>query len=220
MLIGINGEIGCGKSTATKYLEAKYGMTEYMFAGPLKAIAIAMGFEHHQIYGTQEQKLEINKFWGISGRRFLQVFGSEVCRDFLPTVLPQMASDRGVWIKLFQKFYSENSEKHIVVSDVRFGDESAALRELSGYVVRIVRPMATSAVTSAASSVSSTAVHKSETQADNIHPYAVIINDGTLEDLYVKLDQVVENIFSQNVWNILQDSFIFYLKFETKYTNI
>jgi hypothetical protein len=203
MLIGINGEIGCGKSTATEYLTAKYKMTEYMLAKPLKDIAIILGFEHHQVYGTQEQKLEINKFWGISGRHFLQVFGSEVCRDFMPTVLAQMfRPNRGLWIRLFEKYLGENIEKNIIVSDVRFGDESKIVKEHGGYVIRITRGNREGSregnrVNSAANSLVHT--HQSETQADTIEPYIVIENNGTLEEFYQKLDEVVETIYSQNV---------------------
>ncbi len=140
LLIGINGEIGCGKSTACAYLNESYGFTEYMFAKPLKDIAVILGFEQHQVFGTQEQKLETNKFWGISGRKFLQVFGSEVCRDFVPKALPDMDfNHKTMWVRLFEKYYSDNKDKPVVVSDVRFEDESNTIRSLGGYVIRVER---------------------------------------------------------------------------------
>jgi hypothetical protein len=111
-----------------------------MFAKPLKDIAVILGFEQHQVFGTQEQKLETNKFWGISGRKFLQVFGSEVCRDFVPKALPDMDfNHKTMWVRLFEKYYSDNKDKPIVVSDVRFEDESDTIRSLGGYVIRVER---------------------------------------------------------------------------------
>jgi len=73
MIIGISGFIGSGKTTAANYLVQK-GFKEYSMAGPLKKIAEIFHFELHQLYGTQEQKLELNKYWNISGREFLQKF--------------------------------------------------------------------------------------------------------------------------------------------------
>lgn len=194
VLIGISGEIGCGKSTAVNYLVAVYGFTEYMFAKPLKDVAEILGFEHHQVYGTQEQKLEINEFWGISGREFLQKFGSEVCRDYVPKVLPNMKLNNcTLWVRLFEKFYLSNTSQFIAVSDVRFEDESKKIKELGGIVIRINRPKKSD------KSNAEHQTHKSEQQADKINPDIVIENDATLYDLYAKLDVVMTQLKCSHV---------------------
>jgi adenylate kinase family enzyme len=139
LLIGITGKVGSGKSTAAGFLVDDC-MLEYSFASPLKEIAKIIGFDHDQVYGTQEQKLEVNKFWGISGRQFLQVFGTEICRDYLPKVLPDMQFDgKTMWIKLFEKYCAKNNKNDLVVSDVRFSDEAESVKKLGGYIVKIVR---------------------------------------------------------------------------------
>jgi hypothetical protein len=191
LLVGINGEIGCGKSTATNWLAVNYNTTEYMFAKPLKDIAVLLGFEPRQAFGTQEEKLEINDFWNISCRQFLQVFGSEVCRDFVPKALPNM-NFNGVtmWVRLFEKFYRDNKDKNIVVSDVRFEDESKKIKELGGYVIRIERPKMLESSNGSLTHLQ----HKSELQADRIAPQIVIRNNGSLDYLYEKLRQAVEYI--------------------------
>lgn len=187
ILIGITGEIGCGKSTAVNYLKSKYGFTEYMFAKPLKDIAVTLGFEEHQVYGTQEQKLEVNNFWGISGREFLQKFGSEVCRDYVPKILPNMKfNDCTMWVRLFEKYYSESKSERVAVSDVRFEDESKKIKELGGIIIRINRPK------KQVSQNTEHLVHKSELQADKIVPDITIENDGSLKNLYNKLDKVMK----------------------------
>jgi hypothetical protein len=233
VLLGITGKIGSGKSTVTEYLKSRYNMLEYMFAGPLKKIAIALGFEEHQAYGTQEQKLEVNKFWGISGRKFLQVFGSEVCRDYLPKVLPDMnLNNSTLWVRLFEKFYEDMllaKKKSIVCSDVRFEDESNSIKERGGIVIGIERPdpaVADNPTTlrindtedgvevgsvdvdsvdveaktdvvdvvdveaKTADVTASHLTHQSEMQADLVKPHFIIVNDGSLEDLYNKIDVV------------------------------
>ncbi len=189
ILLGVNGEIGCGKSTVVNYLESRYGFGEYMFANPLKQMAISAGFEPHQIFGTQEQKLEINKFWGISGREFLQVFGSEVCRDYMPKVLPKMNfNGLTLWVRLFEKFMVGRKGVNTAVSDVRFADESQTIKKYNGIVVRIVR--------SGIQNKQPIAVQKhiSETQANVIAPNVIINNDGTLDVLYKKIDLIIDMI--------------------------
>jgi hypothetical protein len=182
-LIGINGEIGCGKTTAVDYLSSCYDFTEYMFADPLKRIAVILGFEEKEVFGTQEEKLAINKFWGISGRKFLQVFGSEVCREFLPKILPDMKfNDATLWVRLFEKYYEKNTNVPVAVSDVRFEDESNVIKKAGGYIIRIEREY---------KSNNEASKHMSELQADKIKPHVVIRNNGTKEDLYRKLNNLI-----------------------------
>lgn len=191
LLLGINGEIASGKSTVTDYLVAKYRLTNYSFAKPLKDVAVTLGFEHRQVFGTQEEKLEPNKFWGISGREFLQKFGTEVCRDYVPKVLPEMQfNDTTMWVRLFEKFRMDYPNMNTIVSDVRFADESAKIKELGGYVIRLVRPKEN--VTSSSMSIDAdeyeASQHKSEQQANLIKPNIVIRNDGTIELLLQRVE--------------------------------
>ena len=193
LLIGVNGEIGCGKSTVVDYLSSKHGFTEYMFAQPLKEVAVCLGFEPRQVFGTQEEKLEVIEFWGITGRQFLQVFGSEVCRDYVPKVLPQMKfNGLTMWVRLFEKFKQEHANANIAVSDVRFEDESNTIKKYGGIVVRIVR--SGKAVVPTQAQPPSVQTHKSETQASRINPNVIIHNDRDLETLYNKLDLLIEFI--------------------------
>lgn len=188
MLLGINGEIGCGKSTVVEYISRKYKFVEYMFAQPLKEVAMCLGFTYDQVYGTQEQKLEVNEFWGITGRNFLQVFGSEVCRDYVPKVLPQMRfNGLTMWVRLFEKYLAEHPNINVAVSDVRFQDESQTIKKYNGIVARIVRP-------NRVASPAAVQTHKSETQANVIKPNVIINNDRDLETLYKKLDLMVDFI--------------------------
>ena len=215
LLIGITGKVGSGKSTTAGFLVDDC-MLEYSFASPLKEIAKIIGFDHDQVYGTQEQKLEINKFWGISGRQFLQVFGSEVCRDYLPKVLPDMRFEsKTLWIKLFEKYYDDSRENDLVISDVRFSDEAKSIREHGGYIVKIVRDdnMQTNDEKADNKQVTNTesngdksvcqnqtttlnTLHKSETEMNNIKTHFVIRNNGTKGNLRRKLREVIKSIDS------------------------
>jgi len=174
-LIGITGKIGSGKTTATDYLTS-LGYHEYSFAGPLKQIAEIFHFEFHQLYGTQEQKLEVNAHWNVSGRHFLQKFGTEICRNVLPKVLPEMKlDDTSLWIRLFEIERAKNPDRLYVVSDVRFPDEAQAIKRMGGIIIRLVRP------SPHASS------HASETVQDLIEPDVTINNTSTKTHLYREL---------------------------------
>lgn len=137
MIIGICGKIGSGKSTLANFLE-KLGFEEYSFANPLKKIGKIFGFTDVQLYGTQENKLEIHEKWGISSRTFLQKVGTELFRDILPKLIPEMKINRTVWADIFELDY-KNNPRNIVISDVRFEDEAKLIKELGGIVIRTVR---------------------------------------------------------------------------------
>jgi dephospho-CoA kinase len=138
MIIGITGKIGSGKSTLAEYLTDSYGYIEYSFATPLKQIGEIFGFSQMELYGTQEQKLEVNKLWGVSAREFLQKVGTELFRESLPKVLPDLKIRRGIWSDIFRNVYEKKPELY-VVSDVRFLDEYQTIKDLGGIVIRITR---------------------------------------------------------------------------------
>lgn len=187
MLVGLTGKIGAGKTTSAHILKECCGFTEYTMADPIKQIAMIMGFEHSEVYGTQEEKLANNSLWGISGRAFLQKFGTDVCRDMLPSKIPEMSD---IWVRLFTRFIKSGRAKHILVSDVRFLSEEQAIRDNGGIIIEINR---TSQVPDMEwiNVQSDMHQHKSETEQSQINPNYVVKNCGTLEELTVALHTVI-----------------------------
>jgi ATP-dependent RNA circularization protein (DNA/RNA ligase family) len=145
VIIGLTGQIGSGKTTFAKYLCDIHQFKEYSISSPLKQIGIIFGFTDTQMYGTQEQKMEINKNWGISGRTFLQKFGTDLCREALTNIIPEMntGEHKSVWITLFDMYIEsiKNTDPlaRIIVSDIRFLNESNAIRKNNGHMFRITR---------------------------------------------------------------------------------
>jgi dephospho-CoA kinase len=174
ILIGLTGKAGSGKSISANFLKRVFDMKEYVMADPLKKIGMIIGFSENEMYGTQEQKLEINTFWGISGRQFMQKFGTEICRDLVPEIIPQMSK---IWIKLLEKFLSENTDKNLIVSDVRFIDEVEAIRNNGGKIIEIVRPP----------------IPHDEHLSENLKFNAdfTVVNDGKIEELFTKLLEII-----------------------------
>lgn len=138
MIIGITGKIGSGKSTIAEYLVNRHNYVEYSMASPLKEIGRIFGFTEDQLYGTQEQKLEIHPHWGISARTFLQKVGTEIFRETMPKIIPDMKIERTIWVDLFKIKYRKNPKLY-VISDVRFLDEATVIKELGGIIIRTIR---------------------------------------------------------------------------------
>lgn len=166
MIIGITGKIGSGKSTLANEL-VKAGFKEYSFANPLKRIAEILGFDPKNLYGTQEEKLEIHPFWNVSAREFLQKVGTELFRENLPKLLPTMNLKYSIWIQLFLLEYQKNPGNY-VISDVRFLDEASAISKLNGKIIKTFRKN------------QSQSNHKSEQEIDLIK-YDILVNNDELE---------------------------------------
>lgn len=190
IIIGICGNIGSGKTISAEYLKKNHKFLEYAFADPLKKIASVLGFEEKQLYGTQEDKLQKNKHWGISAREFMQQFGTDICRDTIPKIIPNMdMGDSGsIWVKLFE-IYMENLKKTnkltcIVVSDVRFHNESESIKRHGGIIIKINRPNKKNGYEFK---------HTSEMSIDKIEYDVCITNDGSIDELHKKLFSVIYN---------------------------
>ena len=109
------------------------------FAAPLKEIAQKVGFTHDQVYDPK-LKNEVDPFWGISPRQFLQMCGTEMFRKVWRD---------DVWVELARKSIyqlrdlttTDVLDTYIVfIPDVRFPNEAEMIKEEGGIVVRVSRP--------------------------------------------------------------------------------
>jgi len=190
-IIGITGKIGSGKSTVG-YLLSKKGYDIYNFADPIKKIGLIFGFSEEQMYGTQKDKMAVHPYWKISARQFMQKIGTELFRDKLSTILPEMNIRDTIWIELFRQKYQKNPGKY-VIADLRFVDEAKMIKQMGGVIIRINR-------INTSLSVSQGEVHQhqhtSEKEIDDIKPDYVIDNNNNIKTLEIKLDNIIMNIHS------------------------
>ena len=208
MLIGITGKIGSGKSIICDEFK-NAGFIEDNFANSLKQIGEIIGFEHYQLYGTQEQKLEINNKWNISGREFMQKFGTELCRNQLKQTIPNMKFDDNntIWVQIIKnKINNEYKNKNIIIGDCRFLDEAKMIKDNGGIIIKIIRDNTDEYKNSdmvnninhekfhASNNINHEKFHASEIIMNDIIPDIIINNNKDLLTYRNKIKYIINNI--------------------------
>lgn len=182
--VALYGGIAAGKDFVTDYLVTRYGFTRYAFADNVKSIA---EYWFPEIYGDGSKK----------PRELLQAVGTKF-REI----------DENVWIKALlddierknkqrikEGFYSEN----IVITDCRMPNEYQKLKE-NGYIfvkicanddVRKQRMIERGDIFN-----SNDTQHHTESFYDSFQYDHSISNDGTAEDLYRRIDYLMESLMS------------------------
>lgn len=176
--IAFGGEKGHGKSTCAEYL-VDSGYKEFAFAGPLKQV-ISLVFNLPMEWLTDPKLKEtVYSQLNVTPRQLCIAVGSDLFRDALKSALPQLrlpyAGD--VWTnKLFHDIREVKSP--IVVSDARLPTEYEHLKAAGFTVVRVERP---------------SVVHAGPKHAtEQGIPFDIrLVNDGTKEDLYKKIDSAI-----------------------------
>lgn len=138
MIIVFVGAIGSGKTTGANLLKTHFHFEEIAFAEPIKQFAISLGFDFQNVYGSQEEKEKVNSHFGISGRQFMQTFGTDIMRNN-STCFPTIDN---IWVKCAE-IKIENAlklNKNVVISDCRFEDEMAMLKKYNAIFIKLTRP--------------------------------------------------------------------------------
>lgn len=193
-VIALCGAKRCGKDTLANYIANKFMYNKIAFADPLKeAVCALFDFSHDQVgYAchagnstddndtiSDDAKDVIDKRWGITPRKALQFFGTEVLQYKIQELLPGI--DRKFLANsLASKIRQSN--RHFVVSDMRFVHEYEEMKKLGALIIRIDRPSIIENV------YHDEAVHTSEIEYRMI-PYDMhILNDGDISNLIRRFD--------------------------------
>jgi hypothetical protein len=141
MIIGIAGFQGSGKDTIADYLQNIYGFKRDSFANTLKdAVSAVFGWDRELLEGrTTESRTwreQVDPWWAerlnmpnLTPRYVLQVWGTEVARK---------SFHDDTWIASLENKLRKTSND-IVISDVRFPNEIAAIKRAGGVVIRVTR---------------------------------------------------------------------------------
>jgi hypothetical protein len=203
MIIGICGFIGSGKDTIADYLVGFHGYRRDSFAGTLKdAVAAVFGWDRELLEGrTPEARAwreQIDSWWAarlnmpnLTPRWVLQYWGTEVCRR---------AFHDDIWIAALEARLARRSD-NTVISDVRFPNEIASIKNAGGKIVWVKRGIlpswydsavaANQQVQSAVAYLQAQGVHISETAWVGTDFDTVIENNGTIEELYNNIKNLV-----------------------------
>lgn len=140
IIIGLVGFISSGKDTAADFLVKNYNFKRESFADPLKdAVSNVFGWDRFMLEGSTEEsrqwREQPDEWWSlrlnkpITPRWILQQWGTEVCRG---------GFHDDIWIASLENRLQKTMD-HVVISDVRFPNEIAAIKRAGGTIVRVAR---------------------------------------------------------------------------------
>jgi hypothetical protein len=179
MIIGILGVKRSGKDTISDFLVEQYDLKKFTLSKRLKdGLKILFDFSDDQLYS--DSKDVVDPRYGVSPRVIMQFFGTDIFRKSINDIIPGIKDN--FWINIFINQYKNMEDKDIVLSDVRFKNEIEMIRSMGGIVIKVVRP-----------SLKSTDPHESEC-INTLEFDHEIINDGTIEELYKKIKNLIENV--------------------------
>ena len=199
MILGICGFIGSGKNTVADYLVEKYDFVPVSFAAVLKdTCASLFGWDREMLEGKSEesriQREQVDSFWAerlklpcFTPRYALQYIGTNVMRDHFHKDIWVIAAEKRI-----QKY------KNVVISDVRFPNEVKMIYRNGGELWMVRRGLP---------EWYDMAYHEPELMAEEypeVHSSeyawvknefdAYMDNDGTLEELYEKVEKEHERL--------------------------
>ena len=210
MIIGVCGFIGSGKDTVADYLVNFHEFRRESFANTLKdAVSAVFGWDRTMLEGRTKQAREwreqVDEWWSkrlnqaITPRWILQYWGTEVCRK---------GFHDDIWIASLENKL-RHSQDDVVISDCRFPNEILAIKNTGGRVIRVVRGAEPTWYNSAVSvnrgangnstwalsqrKLEKLGIHASETAWVGTKFDAVLDNNGTLDDLYQQVKNLVQD---------------------------
>jgi hypothetical protein len=137
-IIALCGRKRCGKDTVANFLCTEYNYINKKISQDLKnVIKTLFGFTNDQI--ESDAKDIIDEKWGITPRKTMQFFGTEIMQEKIQELLPGIG--RRFWIESFIKNNISNdiNNNFIVISDLRFLHEYEELKKYNVFVIRIER---------------------------------------------------------------------------------
>jgi hypothetical protein len=210
MIIGVCGFIGSGKDTIADYLTNFHGFRRESFANSLKdAVAQVFGWDRTMLEGrttqAREWREQVDPWWAerldmpnLTPRWILQYWGTEVCRK---------GFHDDIWIAALEHKLI-NSKDNIVISDCRFPNEIKSIKNAGGMVIRVVRgdepewydaaisvnrgPNGNTNWALSKQRLDSLKIHASETAWVGTNFDAVMDNNGTIDDLYKQVKQLID----------------------------
>jgi hypothetical protein len=212
LILGVSGLAGSGKDTTADTLVGDHGFVKVSLADPLKRIVRDVyAFTDEQLWGpsqfrnAEDPRYQRDDGSFLSPREALQKLGTEWGRECYPntwvalcmrTAQLLLASPDVMGLKFRPLTYTfkeglrevdASDVRGVVIPDVRFKNEIAAIKAAGGKVIRIVRP--------GAGLGGAAGIHVSEMEQASIPDSEfdhVIQNTGTLEELRRAIEEFIQ----------------------------
>jgi len=179
IILGISGEIASGKDTVGKYIAEKYGALSLRFSQPLRDMLDRLHLEQNR-ENMARLSLYLRKAFGED--IFSKVILSEAKKSQSGLVVVD-------GIRRSPDILHLENEKHFYFVYVETSSEAR-------YERLIQRHQNTDDTTKTTAQFEKDALLETETQVRDLKERAdfVINNNGTLEELYAQIDQIVEKL--------------------------
>lgn len=179
ILIGLTGNAHSGKDAVAEHLRRHHEFFRMAFADPLReGLKTLFGFgDWHFSEGKEEKVVWIGK----STRQLMQSLGTEWGRDLV---------DQDLWCRHMALRIRQRQGRSVVISDVRFLNEARLILDNGWQIWRISRPGA---------QTTAHCDHRSEQEQRRIVSHHDLINDGTLEQLFEKVDTIIDALFESMI---------------------
>jgi hypothetical protein len=203
-LVGIVGNIGEGKDTIADYLVNQHNFKRESFAGTLKdAVSAVFGWDRTLLEGqtteSREWREQVDQWWAdklnipnLTPRYVLQQWGTEVCRR---------SFHDAIWVASLENKL-RNITTNVVISDCRFPNEFAAIKNAGGIIVRVKRGPDPEWHTHAQGALAGKiedililkefGIHESEWAWYGLTVDYTIDNNSTLDALYAKITEIIK----------------------------
>lgn len=201
MIISISGLIGAGKDTIADYLVNFHHFRRDSFADSLKdAVSAVFGWDRELLEGrtrsSRTWRENVDTWWAdrlnipnLTPRLVLQLWGTEVCR---------LGFHNDIWVASIENKLLRHND-NIVISDSRFPNEISAIRKAGGTIIRVIRghdPIWFDTAVNYPDRMPTLYpdVHVSEYSWAGTKFDAVVNNNGSIEELYNTINDLVRDL--------------------------
>jgi hypothetical protein len=174
MLIGLAGKASSGKDTVADYFVKNYGFKKISLAEPLKRIVKdVFVLDDFTVYNRVAREQPLSQWNNWSVRKLLQFIGTELFRKNI---------DENVWVKSLLFRVQNDLNNNYVVPDCRFPNEIEYLKNnFEDFLsIKTIRQGCNGQV----------GLSNHESEAYDLITDYTINNDGTLEELWIKADDI------------------------------
>lgn len=179
--IGLVGRARSGKDTVALHLVERHGHTRVAFADRMRDAVEAL---------NPTIRLDVDGLqWTCPLATGLKMYGWEGLKQYSPDIrgyLQRMGTEVGrdmfganFWVE--QALTVASQYEHVVFSDVRYPNEADIIHAKGGILWRVERE-----------GIEKSDAHTSESLIETIKVDSVIKNNGTLEELFTKVDKLMK----------------------------